>query len=66
MSFFTNLRADRLVTEIRPRRTPQAGHAENDCEAEGPGSGAIEPVFAALPEADKNATVAFVEVLSGW
>src|SRR5581483_5813387 len=29
------------------------------------GPGAIEPIFAALPEADKNATVAFVEVLSG-
>jgi len=29
------------------------------------GPGAIEPVFAALPDADKNATVAFVEVLTG-
>jgi HEAT repeat protein/tRNA A-37 threonylcarbamoyl transferase component Bud32 len=29
------------------------------------GSGAIEPIFGALPDADKNATVGFVEALSG-
>src|ERR1700749_1582205 len=66
MSFFTNLRADRLITEIRS--STDSGSAATQkavAKLKDLGSGAIEPVFAALPDADKNATVAFVEVLGG-
>ena len=64
MSFFTNLRADRLVTEIRSS-TDSASPATQKAVArlKELGPGAIEAVFAVLPDADKNATVAFVEVL---
>ncbi len=66
MSFFTNLRADRLITEIRS--STDSGSAATQkaiARLKDLGPGAIEPVFAALPDADKNATVAFVEVLGG-
>jgi eukaryotic-like serine/threonine-protein kinase len=66
MSFFTNLRADRLVTEIRSSTDPNSPATQKAiAKLKEVGPGAIEPVFAALPEADKNATMAFVEVLSG-
>src|SRR5579864_8915301 len=66
MSFFTNLRADRLVTEIRAATDPASPATQKTiAKLRDLGPGAIEPIFAALPEADKNATVAFVEVLSG-
>ena len=66
MSFFTNLRADKLVTEIRAATDPASPATQKTiAKLKDLGAGAIEPVFAALPEADKNATVAFVEVLSG-
>ena len=66
MSFFTNLRADRLVTEIRAATDPASPATQKTiAKLKDLGPGAIEPIFAALPEADKNATVAFVEVLSG-
>jgi HEAT repeat protein/tRNA A-37 threonylcarbamoyl transferase component Bud32 len=66
MSFFTNLRADRLITEIRSS-TDQASPALQKAVArlKDLGPGAIEPVFAALPDASKTATIAFVEVLAG-
>jgi eukaryotic-like serine/threonine-protein kinase len=66
MSFFTNLRADRLVTEIRAATDPASPATQKTiAKLKDLGPGAIEPVFAALPDADKNATVAFVEVLTG-
>lgn len=66
MSFFTHLRADRLITEIRSCTDPTAPETQKAVERlKDLGPGAIEPVFAALPEADKNATLAFVEALSG-
>ena len=66
MSFFTNLRADRLVTEIRSSTDPASPATQKTiARLKDLGPGAIEPVFAALPDADKNATVAFVEVLTG-
>jgi HEAT repeat protein/tRNA A-37 threonylcarbamoyl transferase component Bud32 len=66
MSFFTNLRADRLITEIRSS-TDSASPVTQKAVARlrDLGPGAIEPVFAALPDASKAATVAFVEVLTG-
>jgi serine/threonine-protein kinase len=66
MSFFTNLRADRLITEIRSSSDPASPDTQKAIvRLKDLGPGAIESVFAALPDADKNATLAFVEVLSG-
>ena len=66
MSFFTNLRADRLITEIRSCTDPASPDTQKAvARLKDLGTGAIESVFAALPDADKNATLAFVEVLGG-
>ena len=66
MSFFTNLRADRLITEIRSTTDPEGPVTQKAvARLRDLGAGAIEPVFAALPDASKEATVAFVEVLTG-
>jgi HEAT repeat protein/tRNA A-37 threonylcarbamoyl transferase component Bud32 len=66
MSFFTNLRADRLITEIRSCTDPASPDTQKAiARLKDLGPGAIESIFAALPDADKNATLAFVEVLSG-
>ncbi len=65
MSFFTNLRADRLVTEIRSSSDPASPARQKAiARLKEVGAGAIEPVLGALPEADKSATLAFVEVLT--
>ncbi len=65
MSFFTNLRADRLVTEIRSANDPASPDRQKAiARLKEVGAGAIEPVLGALPEADKSATMGFVEVLS--
>ena len=65
MSFFTNLRADRLVTEIRSsNNTTSPATQKAVAKLKDLGTPAIEVVFAALPEADKNSTVAFVDVLT--
>jgi serine/threonine-protein kinase len=66
MSFFTNLRADRLVTEIRSSNDPTGAATQKAvARLKDVGPGAIEAVLAALPDADKAATMAFVEVLAG-
>jgi serine/threonine-protein kinase len=66
MSFFSNLRAERLVAEIRSTTNPSdAATQKAVAKLKDLGTAAIEAVFAALPEADKNATVAFVDVLTG-
>jgi len=66
MSFFTNLRADRLVTEIRSSNDPTGATTQKAvARLKDVGPGAIEAVLAALPDADKAATMAFVEVLAG-
>jgi serine/threonine-protein kinase len=65
MSFFTNLRADRLVTEIRSATDPSSPERQKAiARLKDVGASAIEPILGALPEADKSATLAFVEVLS--
>jgi eukaryotic-like serine/threonine-protein kinase len=64
MSFFTNLRADRLITEIRSSTDPTSSDTQKAvARLKDVGPGAIEPIFGALPEADKGATMAFVDVL---
>jgi eukaryotic-like serine/threonine-protein kinase len=66
MSFFTNLRADRLVTEIRSSTDPTSPATQKAiARLKEVGPGAIESVFAALPDSDKGATMAFVDVLAG-
>jgi eukaryotic-like serine/threonine-protein kinase len=65
MSFFTNLRADRLVTEIRSSTDPSSPATQKAvARLKEVGPGAIEAIFAALPDADKTSTMAFVDVLS--
>jgi eukaryotic-like serine/threonine-protein kinase len=64
MSFFTNLRAERLIMEIRSSpdaSSPATQRAVAKLKEVGPG--AIESIFGALPDADKGATLALVEVL---
>ena len=65
MSFFTNLRADRLIEQIKSSTNlmgPETQKAIAKLKDAGPG--VIDAVIAALPDADKHATVAFVDVLA--
>ncbi|MFI4868841.1 MAG: HEAT repeat domain-containing protein [Steroidobacterales bacterium] len=65
MSFFTTLRADRLIEQIKSSTNlmgPETQKAIAKLKEAGPG--AIDAIIAALPEADKHATVAFVDVLA--
>ena len=65
MSFFTNLRADKLITEIRSSSDPTGSDTQKAiARLKDMGPGAIESIFAVLPDADKGATIAFVDVLS--
>jgi eukaryotic-like serine/threonine-protein kinase len=65
MSFFTNLRAERLVTEVRSASAPNDPAAlKAGAKLKELGPGAIESIFAALPDADKNATMILVDALS--
>src|SRR5688572_1856803 len=66
MSFFTNIRADRFIAELKTA-TDVAAPATQKAIAKlrDLGPGAIEPVTAALADADKIATVAYIEVLTG-
>jgi eukaryotic-like serine/threonine-protein kinase len=65
MSFFTNLRADRLIVQIKSSTDLMGAETQKAiAKLKDIGPGAIEPVIAALPEADKHATVAFVDVLA--
>jgi HEAT repeat protein/tRNA A-37 threonylcarbamoyl transferase component Bud32 len=65
MSFFSNFRADRLITQIKSSSNvldPETQKAAAKLKELGPG--VIESVLAALPDADKHATVALVDVLA--
>src|SRR5579863_4807435 len=65
MSFLTNLRADRLITQIKSTNDLMGADTQKAiAKLKDVGPGAIESVIAALPEADKHATVAFVDVLA--
>jgi hypothetical protein len=65
MSFFSNLRADRLITQIKSSTDP-LGEATLKAVAKLKelGPSAIQPTIEALADADKNCTVALVDVLS--
>ena len=65
MSFLTNVRADRLITGIRSSADPASAETQKSiARLKELGAGAIGPILATLPEADKNATLALVEVLA--
>src|ERR1700757_2486687 len=64
MSFFPNLRAARLIHEIRTSSDPSSPATQKAVAGlKQVGPGAIESIFAALPEADKAATLSLVDVL---
>jgi HEAT repeat protein/tRNA A-37 threonylcarbamoyl transferase component Bud32 len=66
MSFFTNIRADRFITELKEAKDVAAPATQKAiAKLRELGAGAIEPVTAALADADKIATVAYIEVLTG-
>src|SRR3569833_1397588 len=66
MSFFTNLRADRLPPAPRPAPAPpRPAPPPAAARPPAPGPGAPAPAPAAPPDASKTATIAFVEVLAG-
>ena len=66
MSFFTNIRADRFITELKEATDVAAPQTQKAIQKlRDLGAGAIEPVTAALADADKIATVAYIEVLTG-
>jgi serine/threonine-protein kinase len=65
MSFFTNLRADRFIAQIKSSNDVLGPETQKAiAKLKEVGARAIEPVLAALPDADKQATVAFVDVLA--
>ncbi|HEV8443635.1 MAG TPA: HEAT repeat domain-containing protein [Steroidobacteraceae bacterium] len=66
MSFFTNIRADRFISELKEATDVAAPQTQKTiAKLRELGPGAIEPVTAALADADKIATVAYIEVLTG-
>ena len=65
MSFLTNLRSDRLIDRIKSSTEPLGQDTlKAVAKLKELGPGAIEPTIQALADADKNATVALVDVLS--
>ncbi len=65
MSFFSTMKAERLLAELKANGNPESPEAQKAlAKLAGMGAGAIEPVLEVLPNADKKETVALVEVLS--
>jgi HEAT repeat protein/tRNA A-37 threonylcarbamoyl transferase component Bud32 len=65
MSFFSNYRSDRLITQIKSSNDLLGAEAQKAvAKLKDMGPGVIESILAALPDADKHATVALVDVLS--
>ncbi|MEP7311156.1 MAG: HEAT repeat domain-containing protein [Pseudomonadota bacterium] len=65
MSFFTNLRSDRLITQIKSSNEPLGQETlKAVAKLKGLGPGVIDAVIQSLADADKNATVALVDVLA--
>jgi serine/threonine-protein kinase len=65
MSFFSNFRSDRLITQIKSSSDLLGAEAQKAvAKLKGMGPSVIESILAALPDADKHATVALVDVLS--
>ncbi|MDE2251059.1 MAG: HEAT repeat domain-containing protein [Gammaproteobacteria bacterium] len=65
MAFLSNFRADRLIAQIKSSNDILGTEAQKAvARLKELGAAAIPSVLAALPEADKHATVAFVDVLA--
>ena len=65
MSFLTNLLADRLIEKIKTSTEPLGQDTlKAVAKLKDLGPGVIGPTLQALADADKNATVALVDVLS--
>jgi eukaryotic-like serine/threonine-protein kinase len=65
MSLFSNFRADRLISQIKGSNDLLGAETQKAvAKLKELGPAAIEPVLATLPDADKHATVALVDVLS--
>ncbi len=65
MSFFSNFRSDRLITQIKSSNDLLGAEAQKAvAKLKDMGPAVIEAILAALPDADKHATVALVDVLS--
>ena len=65
MGFFSNLRADRIITEVRGTADPASPATRKAISRlRDIGDDAIYPILAALPDASKEATAAFVEALT--
>jgi serine/threonine-protein kinase len=65
MTFLANFRADRLISQIKSSSNILGNEAQRAiAKLKELGPSAIEPTLAALPDADKHATVAFVDVLA--
>jgi HEAT repeat protein/tRNA A-37 threonylcarbamoyl transferase component Bud32 len=65
MSFFANYRADRLIAEVKSSGNPGSPLAQKALEKlVSLGPNAIEPIIAALSNAEKRETVAYVEALA--
>src|ERR1700681_2660308 len=65
MSFFANYRADRLIAEVKSSGNPGSPPAQKALEKlVSLGPSAIEPLIAALTNAEKRETVAYVEALA--
>jgi len=65
MAFLSNFRADRLITQIKSSNDILGTEAQKAvAKLKELGAAAITPILAALPDADKHSTVAFVDVLA--
>ncbi len=66
MGFLSNLRADRIITEIRETADASSPATQKAvARLRDIGDDAIYPILGALPDADKHATAALVDALSG-
>jgi serine/threonine-protein kinase len=65
MGFFSNLRADRLITEVRGTTDANSPATRKAiAKLRDVGEDAIYPILAALPDSDKHATLALCEALA--
>src|SRR5688572_28574412 len=65
MSFFSSMKAERLIAEIKSSGNPESPETQKAlAKLASMGAGAIEPILQVLPNADKKETLAYVEVLS--
>lgn len=66
MGFLSNLRADRIITEIHASADPSSPATQKAvARLRDIGDDALYPILGALPDADKHATAALVDALSG-